>query len=240
MSQLIAAHVIAQRLKLATFATPGRFSVRGDQRARTQRLQFRFASPPHVWINFDSGSFTDARFTPHQVPTRKKADRDLSKFESSSFWRLQPVNQRGRSLSLHVQISLAQTRQFHLRRILVLDHQRNCARSGVLNVNVYVRLGADGESSTEFARDAHAFWKLTKTGVDYRERQSQEVVNEHDPTQPRPSPGKRKQDQAGGDQEVEEFGEDKAHKETEVRSQRSEVRSQRSESEISKLENAVH
>ena len=72
-------------------------------------------------------------------------------------------------------------------------------RGVVLNIDVDFGLGADGESPTELARNADAFGKLAATRIDYRQDNQSDVVGERDPTQPRPSPGKRKQNEAQGD-----------------------------------------
>jgi hypothetical protein len=106
---------------------------------------------------------------------------------------------------------LAQPRQSHLRRILVFDSHRNRVGLRVLNVDTDARLGAHRKSSTEFARDANAVWKLTTTGVDYRQGEQREVVSESNPAKPWSSPGKRKQDEARRNQDVEKFCENKPH-----------------------------
>src|SRR6266480_2045378 len=98
-------------------------------------------------------------------------------------------------------------------------------RLRVLHVDTDISFAAHRESSTEFACDQNAFWKLTTTRVDYRQRNQRDVIGESDPAQPGPSPGKREHNEAQGNQQVEEFGEDKAHsRKSEIRSQKSYVK----------------
>ena len=70
---------------------------------------------------------------------------------------------------------LAQTREFHLRWILVFDNQRNRVGLGVLNIDTDVCLRADRESTTKFARNANAFWQAATTRIKNRQSNQRDV-----------------------------------------------------------------
>ena len=143
--------------------------MRRDERTRPERLQLSFACSPHVWINLYCDGLARPRFTPHQIPTRKKSHCYLPKLESSSPGRSESVNQGHRALCVNLQIRLTQPRQLHLWRIFVFDSQRNRVGSGVLNIDVNVRLGAHSKSSAELASDADSLGKFAATSIDYRQ-----------------------------------------------------------------------
>src|SRR5205085_3109786 len=123
VAQLVARHVIAQRLEIPPLAAPGRATLRRDERASAERLQLRLARPPDVRVDLHDRRQAHAILAPDETEPRRVTHGDATELEATAARRLQRVDERQRLKRPDVQLRLARREQVQLRRVLVLNLQ---------------------------------------------------------------------------------------------------------------------
>src|SRR6185369_11699569 len=98
----------------------------------------------------------DTGLLPNQTPRREKAHANQAELKPAALGRSQPIGERSAGLPFYRQPRFARTREFHLRWILVLNHQRQIAWRAIRDVNPDLGFGSDGEATAEVPLDAHA------------------------------------------------------------------------------------